>query len=237
MRRRGQIDLAASPFIKPDIRTLYITFILRFIQPTSTLHFLKSTFLDSHREIFLAIFKRLHEDPYPLVRTVLEASWEGIWQDNRLKKTLKISLFGEKTLALVRNCPLICTFLTFLPRLQLIKLYARTTAETSDPESIPADLVHHFLLALCTHPGTGLCFKDSGWYPRQEEDEHLGADGEIDDPESYRTSGDGRRQDKTGKTYNRIIGHLLKNLRPTEDARHQELATNIFQACPELVHG
>ena len=114
MRRRGQIDLAVSPFIKPDIRTLYITFILKFIQPTSTLHFIKSTFLESHREIFLAIFKRLHEDPYPLVRTVLEASWEGIWQDNRLKKTLRIGLFGEKTLALVRNCTLIWAYLTFL---------------------------------------------------------------------------------------------------------------------------
>jgi hypothetical protein len=107
MRRRGQVDLAVSPFIKPDIRTLYITFILRFIQPTSTLHFIKSTFLESHREIFLAIFKRLYEDPYPLVRTVLETSWEGIWQDNRLKKTLKIGLFGEKTLTLVRICTLI----------------------------------------------------------------------------------------------------------------------------------
>ena len=100
MRRKGQVDLSTSPFIKPDIRTLYITFILQFVE-TSSLHFIKSTFLESHREVFLAIFKRLHEDPYPLVRTVLEASWEGIWQDNRLKKTLKIALFGEKTLNLV----------------------------------------------------------------------------------------------------------------------------------------
>jgi nucleolar pre-ribosomal-associated protein 1 len=107
----------------------------------------------------------------------------------------------------------------------------------SDLESIPADLVHHFLLALCTRPGTGLCFKDNGWYPRQEDDEYPVTDEEIEDPESYRTVRDGQRQDRTGKTYNRIIGHLLKNLRPTEDARHQELAMKIFQACPELVHG
>jgi nucleolar pre-ribosomal-associated protein 1 len=113
MRRRGQVDLAISPFIKPDIRTLYITFILRFIQPTSTLHFIKSAFLESHRDMFLAIFKRLYEDPYPLVRIVLEASWEGIWQDNRLKKTLKVGLFGEKTLALVCNCSQRCPILTF----------------------------------------------------------------------------------------------------------------------------
>jgi nucleolar pre-ribosomal-associated protein 1 len=60
---------------------------------------------------------------------------------------------------------------------------------------------------------------------------------EIEDPERYRTGGDVQSQDRTGRTYNRIIGHLLKNLRPTEDARHQELAMKILQACPELVHG
>jgi len=102
MRRKGKTDISVSPFISPDIRTLYITFILQFVQRMSNLQFIKAAFLESHSEVFLGIFKRLHEDPYLLVRMVLEASWEGIWQDNRLKKTLKIGLFSEKTLALVR---------------------------------------------------------------------------------------------------------------------------------------
>lgn len=236
MRRKGNVDLSTSPFIKPDIRTLYIIFILQFIQPASNLHFIKSTFLESHREVLLAIFKRLHEDPYPLVRTILEASWEGIWQDNRVKKTVKIGLFGEKTLNLVGHCTFIRKF-PYPVSSQLIKLYARATAEMSDPESIPADLIHHFLLALCTRPGVGLCFKDNGWYPRQEDDEFTIIDDEIEDPDSRRTDENSQMQDKSGKTYNRILGNLLKSLRPTEDARHQELALKILQACPELVYG
>jgi nucleolar pre-ribosomal-associated protein 1 len=93
-------------------------------------------------------------------------------------------------------------------------------------ESIPADLVHHFLLALCTHTGTGLCFKDRGWYPWKDE-ENLGYEDEDEEkPVGFA---------KKSKTYNRIIGNLLKNLKPTEDARQQELALKIFVACPELV--
>lgn len=100
MRRKGQIDSSVNPFGKPDIRTLFITFVLGFIQP-STLHILKSTFLESQREMLLGLFKKLSEDPYALVRFVLETCWEGIWSDIKLKRTLKIGLFNVQTLSLV----------------------------------------------------------------------------------------------------------------------------------------
>ncbi|PVF98589.1 hypothetical protein CPB86DRAFT_704949 [Serendipita vermifera] len=213
MRRKGQVDLSADPFIKPDIRTLYISFILQFVQP-STLFIVKTAFLESHREVFLGLFKRLPEDPYLLVRKVLEICWDGIWSDNRLKRTIKIGLFGDQTLN------------------QIIKLYSRSTAEGTDPESVPADLVHHFLLALCTRPGTGLCFKDNGWYPREEEEDEKAE--ELDETDG-RTREDASRN--KSKIYNHVLNHLLKNLKPTEDARQQELTLRILQACPELVSG
>jgi nucleolar pre-ribosomal-associated protein 1 len=108
--------------------------------------------------------------------------------------------------------------------LQLLKLYERTSAEDpADPESIPADLVHHFILGLTTKPDFGICFKDRGWYHRQSE-------GYDDDPE------DGMKRTK-GRIYNKILSNLLKSLKVNEDPRQHELALRILGACPELVAG
>lgn len=111
---------------------------------------------------------------------------------------------------------------------QILKLYDRTVSEDADPEHIPADLVHHFLLAICTRPGIGICFKDRGWYPR-------GSDGGDD-----RTANDDDEDELTqkgGKIYNKILANILKSLKVNEDSRQQELALKIMSACPELVAG
>jgi nucleolar pre-ribosomal-associated protein 1 len=104
-----------------------------------------------------------------------------------------------------------------------LKLYDRTVSEDDKSDRIPADLVHHFLLAICTRPGVGICFKDRGWYPRESE----GGDGDGDEP-TYQ---------KGGKIYNKILANILKTLKVNEDSRQQELALKIMSACPELVAG
>lgn len=102
-----------------------------------------------------------------------------------------------------------------------MKLYARSNQEGNDAEAIPADLVHHFLLAVLTRPGTGLCFKDRGWYPRDiEGDEGAG-----------RIKGVAKGQTKV---FNKITSNILKNLRVGEDPRQQELVLKVLVACPEL---
>jgi nucleolar pre-ribosomal-associated protein 1 len=111
---------------------------------------------------------------------------------------------------------------------KLLKLYERITSDTQDADYVPADLVHHFLLAICTHPGVGICFKDRGWYPREAEgDSDL--TGPKDDPDAANQKG--------GKMYNKILANILKTLKVNEDARQQELALKIMSACPELVAG
>ena len=89
---------------------------------------------------------------------------------------------------------------------------------------MPADLVHHFLLAICTHPGTGICFRDRGWYSRDTE----ASSAEREEEDSAR---------KGGKIYNKILSNILKKLEVNEDPRQQELALKILLACPELVAG
>lgn len=93
--------------------------------------------------------------------------------------------------------------------------------EGPDAEDIPADLVHHFLLAVCTTPGVGVCFRDRGWYPRET--------GEL--------GNEGSSRKVSGSVYNRILGNILNGLKVNEDSRQQELALRILKACPELVAG
>ena len=154
-----------------------------------------------------------------MIRLVLEKLWGGLWSDTKLKKTPKISLFNETVLSNVGKFPaFLCEF--DITPLQLHKIYERDVAdEGDDQENIPADLVHHFLLAISTHPGTGICFRDNGWYPREANSE---------------PGGDGKRQ---GRIYNKILANFLKSLKVNEDLRQQELAIKIMEVCPELIAG
>lgn len=108
---------------------------------------------------------------------------------------------------------------------QIIKLYDRISPESGDADHVPADLAHHFLLAICTRPGTGICFKDRGWYPRESDfGDHRNANQDDDGP-------------VRGKIHNKILANVLKTLKVNEDSRQQELALKIMSACPELVAG
>ena len=84
-----------------DIRTLYILFILSFLD-TTTPSSVKAAFLEQHRDAFTSIFKGLWQDTYSVIRRVLEVCWSGLWADAKLKRTLKIQVFSEATLSQVR---------------------------------------------------------------------------------------------------------------------------------------
>ncbi|KAJ6508841.1 ribosome 60S biogenesis N-terminal-domain-containing protein [Mycena sanguinolenta] len=206
MRRKSKGDDVSDPLAKPDIRTLYILFCLSFVDQDNSSQ-LKTIFLEQHRDAFFSIFRGLAQDPFLVIRKVLEICWTGIWLDPKLKRTLKIGLFNEITVA------------------QLLKIYERATSEDDDPEHVAADVVHHFLLAICTRPGVGICFKDRGWYPRRSETDSAQDDNDVPS------------RDRGGKIYNKILANILKTLKINEDLRQQELALRIMAACPELVAG
>ncbi|CDO76370.1 hypothetical protein BN946_scf185011.g34 [Trametes cinnabarina] len=210
MRRKSKGGEDVDTLQKPDIRTLYVLFVLSFIDPTTSSS-IKAILLEQHREAFTIIFKGLWQDSYPVIRRVLEVCWTGLWSDSKIKRTLKIQAFNETILS------------------QLIRIYERTAPEGLDPESVPADVVHHFLLALCTHPGTGHCFHDRGWYPRETDLEQRG----LVDAEERTDEGSHRG----GRIYNKILANIVKTLKVNEDPRQQELALKILSACPELVAG
>ncbi|KAK0205877.1 ribosome 60S biogenesis N-terminal-domain-containing protein [Desarmillaria ectypa] len=203
LRRKSKTDESVDPLAKPDIRTLYILFLLSFVDANTPAP-VKVVFMEQHRDAFVSMFKGLSQDHYSVIRRVLEVSWAGIWSEPKLKRTLKIGVFNETTIA------------------QLAKLYGRVDSEDDDPEHVPANIVHHFLLAICTRPGTGICFKDTGWYPRDVEDAQ-------DDEEVPKSRG--------GKLYNKMLANVLRSLKVNEDMRQQELSLKILSSCPELVAG
>lgn len=82
------------------------------------------------------------------------------------------------------------------------------------------------MLAICTHRGSGICFADNGWYPRQDEDSN--------DPNDEIM---GKANKAGGKIYNKILANVLKTLQVNDDPRQQELALKILAVCPELVSG
>ena len=128
MRRRtkttGSVDVLALPGswilveftgrLKSllDIRTLYILFILSFVDDSAASS-VKSSFLEQRHDIVRSIFGGLDQDPYPLARKILEVAWTGIWLDPKVKRTVKVNVFNEATLHLVRQfSPILALILT-----------------------------------------------------------------------------------------------------------------------------
>jgi nucleolar pre-ribosomal-associated protein 1 len=85
-----------------DIRTLYILFILSFVDDSAASS-VKSSFLEQRHDIFRSIFGGFDRDPYSLARKILEVAWTGIWQDPKIKRTAKVNVFNEATLHHVRQ--------------------------------------------------------------------------------------------------------------------------------------
>ena len=76
--------------------------LLSFVEP-ETQASVKSAFLEQRRDIFSSVFRGLWQDPYTLVRRVLEVCWTGLWSDPKVKRTLKVHVFNETVLAQVSH--------------------------------------------------------------------------------------------------------------------------------------
>lgn len=119
----------------------------------------------------------------------------------------------------------------------LMKLYARKDQEEAIDEYAPADLAHHFLMRVCTTPGTGVCFQDESWYRRKGKGkaaEEMDGDHEREPAQNGRTGA----QPNDG-LHNKILANVLRRIGPKvgEESKYASLAEGILGACPELVAG
>ena len=104
LSRPGTIKIplyeGTSHFFIVDIRTSYVLFLLSFVESTTSSS-VKADFLEQRQAILAPLFRGLNQDAYPLVRKVLEICWTGLWSDPKIRRTLKIRLFNEATIAQV----------------------------------------------------------------------------------------------------------------------------------------
>ncbi|KAF4602702.1 hypothetical protein EYR40_005919 [Pleurotus pulmonarius] len=228
MRRRSKTTAQGS-LAKPDIRTLTLVFLLSPLSPVSSVSTtMKQTYVSTspYADALALIWKGMEADSPGVIRYTLERLWEGLWCDKTISRKDKVALFNERALT------------------ELIKLYQYTEVSEGE-ENSAADLIHHFLLAICARPGIGICFQDRGWYPRVIEG---GIDGILDtsappdqladvDVEHTTAANDRSGGPLKGRIYNKVLANVLKMLKINEDARQQELALRILTACPELVAG
>ncbi|KAF8937027.1 hypothetical protein BGZ58_003361 [Dissophora ornata] len=153
-------------------------------------------------DLFQAALKDLYNDSLPLIKQVLSVLINNIVMDNELPRTTKISFFSTSFL------------------INQLKLYARTEPIPNSDQTV-AQVVHGFMMALCTTPGVGICFQDAAWYPPST----LNSTTSVEN-----TSEEGAKH-----IFNKTLSQLLTHLRPTENILQQELTVSILTACPELV--
>lgn len=171
----------------PDVRTQYLQFLLGLL--AQSFHpSLKLALLDLGPEGLPAVLRNMMSDSPDVVRYVLLVLHDELFQDTHLARSAKAKFLHEKASQ------------------WLVALYAREK-EHAATASV-ADLVHHFLLSIATHPGQGVCYVDRGWYGRHNDASHI---------------------------HNHVLLTLLRQLRVTHDLRQQELALRLLRACPELV--
>ncbi|KAL1738854.1 ribosome 60S biogenesis N-terminal-domain-containing protein [Schizophyllum fasciatum] len=100
MRRRTKSgEDVVDALVRPDIRTLTLLLVLSPLTSSSPY---KPVFLEQHIPAIALALKGLPQDPPSVVKHVLEVLWEGLWCDPKVKRTLKVALFGEATMGHVR---------------------------------------------------------------------------------------------------------------------------------------
>ncbi|KAG0365693.1 ribosome 60S biogenesis N-terminal-domain-containing protein [Gamsiella multidivaricata] len=184
---------------KADTRTLYIQFLLAFFIRGDAA--VKKEVLEMP-DLFQSALKDLHNDSFPLIKQVLEVLINNIVMDNDLSRSVKISFFNTSFLV------------------NQLRLYTRTEPVPNSDQTA-AQLVHSYMMALCTTPGVGVCFQDAAWYP----------------PSTLKSTAFDERisEEGTKHIFNKTLSQLLNHLRPTENNLQQELTVSILTACPELV--
>jgi nucleolar pre-ribosomal-associated protein 1 len=93
-----------------------------------------------------------------------------------------------------------------------------------------ADVAHHFMLQLGTHPGTGICFRDSGWY----QIDTLAIESSHNEEKNVEHQAGDLSVRKSQRVHNKILSFLLRTLKVGEDSKARELVISILHSCPEL---
>ncbi|KAI8647125.1 ribosome 60S biogenesis N-terminal-domain-containing protein [Parasitella parasitica] len=179
-----------------DLRTNYIQFVLAFFKHADAE--IKKQVLGV-KGLVSGVFVGMDEDAYPLIEETLSIIYDNLILDTNVPRSVKAFFFSSYILE------------------KIAKIYTRFEEEETAPgeTGVPADLVHHFLISICSVPDVGVCFRDTTWYP----------------PKPTNNSDEST---KNSKITNKALAKFITTLKPADDIRQQELALKILSACPEL---
>lgn len=237
MRRKGASaphSAGSDPLDRPDIRQLTLHFLSPFLS--------YPLFLSSSDKIVKPLFSNLSLDAPATIFRFFNDLWAALNSgiSESMNRKTAISLLNEGSVE------------------SILKLYERNDSEDEndvvprgsktqgeqDKGMTVADVAHHFLLGVCTKPGTGICFPDQGWYKRKMKGgEEGGAEGADNNEQGQNAANenttDSRLTSNRGAVHNRILQRVLRTIgaKVVEDERLGAFVVAVLKACPELVMG
>ncbi|ORX56299.1 hypothetical protein DM01DRAFT_1382565, partial [Hesseltinella vesiculosa] len=189
--------ISSTHFFSSDLRTMYVRFVLAFLTHGDT--FTKKQLI-AKKNVLQFVFNHVDEDAYLLLEEILKTLKTNLISDYNIPRHVKLSVFTPSNLS------------------KLADLYDRKEPEPISPTETRAvaDLVHDFLLSICTVPDVGVCFRTIGWYPALSNTQEQAS---------------ARYQQQQ----NTCLGKFIQSLQPSEDLLQQELLLKIFKECPDLI--
>lgn len=199
-REKSDATVATDDPHRPSLRTTSVRFVLSFFQFGSSS--IKSEVL-GQRAWISPIFKYLRNDSPLVVNDFLDVMSKKVLGDKEISRDAKKIVFNDRALS------------------NIVALYRRTDVINTigiggNNERTVAEAAHEFLMKVCTTPGSGVCYSDSGWYPpgwTETDEKHRGGP----------------------RLHNRLLSSFILNIKPYADTLQQDLLLSIFTALPELV--
>lgn len=199
-REKADATAATDDLHRPSLRTTSVRFVLSFFQFGSSS--VKSEVL-GQRAWISPIFKYLRNDSPLVVNDFLNVMSKKVLGDKEISRDTKKTVFNDRALSNIA---------TLYRRTDIIN----TVGTGNNGEKTVAEAAHEFLMKVCTTPGSGVCYSDSGWYPpgwTEADEKHRGGP----------------------KLHNRLLSSFILNIKPYADTLQQDLLLSIFTALPELV--
>lgn len=211
----GREQSVADHVKKPSIRTTAIRYLLTHLRYQDERA--KSEIL-SNTNVVRAVFDHIRTDPPFLIYEILDVFRSHVFQDKAIARHVKSRILNGKALS----------------RLASLYSYEVEEGSLSEGQQAPDQLAHAFLRLVCTDPAYGVMLPTNGFYPSSFDDD----EGELDDAVDYGNDLGLDSVDnfsKAPKIRNIILSEFIQSQRPYANTSHQELVTDIFNACPELV--
>ncbi|MCJ1405313.1 hypothetical protein MMC11_008540 [Xylographa trunciseda] len=199
---------------RPSVRSNALQYVLSNLRFQD--HTTKEDIL-SQLKLVRAVFHSISEDPSVIILDILDSLKKFVVLDSLIGRKYKSRLFSEWNLS------------------QIARLYDYQEAagiQKSGPTV--ADVVHDFLLFVCTTIDRGVMLEQNDWYPPGTE---VPAKDTYNDPLLLivEQSDTQEKFTNTVPVRNTTLASFMQGLRPYANSYHRELALAIFRNAPELV--